>query len=112
MLNAGGAALAALADLPDIEPALLEAIEACLPSGRHIDLDLGIAALSTRLTAHRLATTQDPAPRAALHLTHANRLRNVGQHQNALKASQQAVDLYGELTRLNLSFPPHSGHLT
>jgi hypothetical protein len=58
MLNAGSAALA---DLSDIEPALLEVIQACLPSGRHIDLDLGIAALSTRLTAHRLATTQDPA---------------------------------------------------
>ncbi|MER5326261.1 hypothetical protein AB0J63_44545 [Streptosporangium canum] len=41
MLNAGSAALAALANLTDIEPALLEAIEACLPSGRHIDLDLG-----------------------------------------------------------------------
>ncbi|MDP9868815.1 MULTISPECIES: hypothetical protein [Streptosporangium] len=47
-----------------------------------------------------------------LHLTHANRLRNVSQHQNALKASQQAVDLYGELTRLNPSLPQHSGLLT
>ncbi|MEO3891405.1 hypothetical protein [Nonomuraea sp. B5E05] len=37
MLNVGSAALAY------IDPVLLEAIEACLPSGRHIDLDLGIA---------------------------------------------------------------------
>ncbi|GGP02197.1 hypothetical protein LDL08_38915 [Nonomuraea glycinis] len=35
MLNAGSAALA------DIDLVLLEAIEACLPSGRHIDFTSG-----------------------------------------------------------------------
>ncbi|MED7930426.1 hypothetical protein SMD20_39800 [Nonomuraea sp. LP-02] len=48
MLNTSSTALATLADLPDIEPAPLKVIEACLPSDRHIDPGLGIAALSTR----------------------------------------------------------------
>ncbi|MFG1957328.1 tetratricopeptide repeat protein [Nonomuraea sp. NPDC049028] len=101
MLYAGSAALAALADLPDIDLALLEAVEALLPPGRHIDLDLGIAALSTRLTDHRLTATTDPARKAALHLNHANRLGNAGQHQPALEAGQRALKLYGELAESN-----------
>ncbi|MED7931900.1 tetratricopeptide repeat protein [Nonomuraea sp. LP-02] len=101
MLYAGGAALARLAGLPGIEPILLQHIEAHLPAGRHIDLDIGMAALSTRLTAHRLATTTDPAERAALHAGHALRLANAGQHRPALEASQQAVTLYRELAGLD-----------
>ncbi|MGW2150773.1 tetratricopeptide repeat protein [Nonomuraea bangladeshensis] len=101
MLYAGGAALARLAGLPGIDPALLQHIEAHLPTGRHIDLDIGMAALSTRLTAHRLATTTDPAEHAQLHAGHALRLTNAGQHRAALEASQQAVTLYGELAGLN-----------
>ncbi|MGW0810314.1 hypothetical protein [Nonomuraea sp. NPDC002799] len=73
MLHAGGAALARLATLPGIEPALVQAIEAHLPADRHIDLDIGMAALSTRL-----ATTTDSAQHAALHAGHALRLANVG----------------------------------
>ncbi|MEV0629687.1 tetratricopeptide repeat protein [Nonomuraea wenchangensis] len=101
MLYAGGATLARLAGLPGIEPALLQHIEAHLPAGRHIDLDIGTAALSTRLTAHRLATTTDPAEHAALHSGHAVRLANAGQHRPALEASRQAVTLYRELAGLN-----------
>ncbi|MEU6726336.1 tetratricopeptide repeat protein [Nonomuraea wenchangensis] len=101
MLYAGGAALARLAGLPGIEPTLLHHIEAHLPPGRHIDLDIGMAALSTRLTAHRLATTTDPAERAALHAGHALRLANAGQHRAALEASRQAVELYRELAELH-----------
>ncbi|MEU4508219.1 tetratricopeptide repeat protein [Nonomuraea wenchangensis] len=101
MRYAGGAALARLSGLPGIDPVLLQHIEAHLPARRHIDLDIGMAALSTRLTAHRLATTTDPAEHAAIHAGHALRLANAGQHRPAFEASRQAVTLYRELAGLN-----------
>ncbi|MFD2357277.1 hypothetical protein ACFSTC_60370 [Nonomuraea ferruginea] len=101
MWHAGGAALARLATLPDIEPALLQAIEAHLPADRHIDLDIGMAALSTRLTALRLAATTDPAQHARLHAGHAVRLANADQHQAASDVNQQAVKLLRRLTELD-----------
>ncbi|MCA2230029.1 hypothetical protein [Nonomuraea aurantiaca] len=107
ILHAGSAALAALTALPHIPLPLplplLELIAARLPSGRHIDLDTGIAALSTHLTTHRLAATTVPTQHAALHLAHAIRLANAGQYRPALSASQQAIDLYTELAELNRS---------
>jgi hypothetical protein len=48
-LHAGGVALAALANLDSIDPAVLEAIEPHLPEGRHLDLDLGAATIAYRL---------------------------------------------------------------
>jgi hypothetical protein len=73
-LTAGGVALARLAELPTVDPGALEAIEALLPPGRHVELDIAAAALTTRLTTHRLATTTDPAPRARLYTTLCYRL--------------------------------------
>ncbi|MEU4407042.1 tetratricopeptide repeat protein [Streptosporangium sp. NPDC023963] len=108
-LHAGGVALAALADLPDIDLAALGALEAHLPPDRHIDLDIGVAAVTARLTAHRLAITSDPAQRAALYLSLSWRLVNAGQHEPALAATQEAVALYGELARLNRT--AHLPHL-
>ncbi|GAA0986595.1 hypothetical protein GCM10009555_064340 [Acrocarpospora macrocephala] len=60
ILHAGGTVLARLAALPDIDTALLEKIEALLPASRHIDLDLGIAALSARLVERRLKASSGP----------------------------------------------------
>ncbi|MEU4697410.1 tetratricopeptide repeat protein [Nonomuraea dietziae] len=108
ILHAGGAALTRLATLPHIEPALLQAIEAHLPTGRHVDLDIGMAALSSRLTTQRLAAITDPAQRAAILIDHANRLGNAGQHQAAMETNEQAVALYSQLAELNRdAYLPH-----
>ena len=99
-LTAGGPALAGLAGLKDVEPALLEAIEALLPD-RHIDLDIAAAAIAIRLAERRLAGTTDPAQRAHIHDTLAHRLFYAGQRDRALTEGRQAVNFYRELVVVN-----------
>jgi tetratricopeptide (TPR) repeat protein len=94
-IDAGSAALTALTGAVDIS--VLEAIEPLLPHGRHLDLDVGAAAVSTTLTGHRLAHTKDPGRRAALLNTHAWRLANAGLLPEALAATQEAVNIRREL---------------
>ena len=96
-LAAGGPALAALAERPDISIELLEAIESLLPSRRNTDLDVGIAALTQRLVSHRLATTHDPAKRARMQLDLFWRLSNAGQQQPAMVAVEEATQVYRKL---------------
>jgi hypothetical protein len=48
-LQAGGTALTTLTHLSGIDLTILEAIETHLPDHRHVDLDVGIAALTHRL---------------------------------------------------------------
>lgn len=92
-LAAGGAALARLADLPDIDPNLLGAIEAHLPTGRHVDLDPAAAAIIARLHSHRLAAAPDDATRASLYFWLGYRLANTGRREEALAATAQAVEI-------------------
>ncbi|MDX6738528.1 tetratricopeptide repeat protein [Actinocorallia sp. A-T 12471] len=99
-LTLNGAALTTLAHLPDINPDLLTTIQQLLPR-RHIDLDPGHAAITTRLTHHHLTTTTDPATHAYWHNTHAIRLSNIGNHQQALHHSHQAHTTYRHLATLN-----------
>ncbi|MGH3846951.1 MAG: tetratricopeptide repeat protein, partial [Pseudonocardiaceae bacterium] len=97
-LTAGGTALARLAELQ--HPGILEvlqAIEPHLPAAQHVDLDTGIAALTTRLATHRLATTTDPAERARVHTVHGWRLNLAGQYDLALDVSTKAIQTYQEL---------------
>ncbi|MFI6457860.1 hypothetical protein ACIBF6_40665 [Streptosporangium amethystogenes] len=100
-LHAGGAALATLADLPGIDPALLERIESVLPAHRHIDLDVGIAAVAARLAEHRLAVAADPADRARIHDALAVRLSYAGLHTRALAEGHQAVQIRHRLVEAN-----------
>ncbi len=100
-LQAGSAALAALARLPGVDVTLLEAIEARTPPGRHINLDAGIAALTARLAKHRLATSSDPAEHARTHDNLAVRLHNAGLHQQALTAISTATQTWQQLTATN-----------
>ncbi|MFI7134312.1 tetratricopeptide repeat protein [Nonomuraea sp. NPDC050153] len=100
-LHAGGAALATLAALRGIDPTLLEAIEAVLPADRHIDLDIGMAALAERLAEHRLATTSDPEIRARIHDDLAVRLSYAGLHSRALTAGRQAAQIWRQLAELH-----------
>jgi tetratricopeptide (TPR) repeat protein len=96
-LIAGGAALTRLADLPDIDLALLEAIEAHLPSGRHVDLDPAAAVITTRLHAHRLASATDDHQRARLHATLGNRLASASRPEEALIAIGEAAEIFRRL---------------
>jgi hypothetical protein len=64
-------------------------------------LDLAAAAVSTRLTAHRLATTNDPAKQAELYTAHATRLANAGLHEQTAAAAYKATEIYRGLDRTN-----------
>ena len=92
-LAAGSAALTALADVADLDLAVLEAVEAHFPPGRHADLDPGIAAVTARLTRHRLADATDPFRRVDLLMKLATRLVHAGLYEEALAADDEAVVL-------------------
>lgn len=94
---AGGAALSALAELPDIEPGLLEKIAAELPQPVTADLTVGRAALMVRLFDHRLAATEDIDELARLHINHGNDLQDLGRTTESLQATLRGADLFGEL---------------
>ncbi|GAA4240857.1 hypothetical protein GCM10022254_67260 [Actinomadura meridiana] len=96
-LEAGGVALAALATLEDVDPALLETIDSLLPK-RHIDLDIAAAALATRLVEHRLDAATTPAERARIHDRAATRLYYAGQRDHALTQNHEALLIWRELT--------------
>ncbi|MGW5126041.1 hypothetical protein ACWEQ7_18695 [Streptomyces sp. NPDC004069] len=98
---AGGAALSALAAV-DLDPAVLEAIDAHLPQHGQVDLDAGIDALTRRLTGHRLAATDDPAEHARLHQNLGFRMTRAGHREDAVAATEQAV---GILRRLAAADP-------
>lgn len=100
-LAAGGTALTRLTDVPDVDLGVLEAIEALLPPGRHVDLDLAVAAITARLTQHRLATTTDPAASAQLHATLGYRLAHAGRREEALTATTEATETYRRLADKN-----------
>jgi tetratricopeptide (TPR) repeat protein len=100
-LVAGGVGLTRLAELPDVDPDVLEAIERLLPPGRHVDFDIAAAALTTRLTTNRLATTSDPAIRARLYATLGYRLAYAGQWEQALAATTEAVEIHRRLVGVN-----------
>ncbi|MEU0275922.1 tetratricopeptide repeat protein [Streptomyces sp. NPDC006307] len=115
-IAAGSPALIALAALADagearVEPSLLavlEAVEAQLPSGRHADLDSGILSVAETLIAHRLATTTDLGQRAWLYGTLAWRRANAGRREQAVGPAEKAVRLHRELAG---SDPGHLPHL-
>ncbi|MET9435920.1 tetratricopeptide repeat protein [Streptomyces sp. NPDC006551] len=87
---AGGAALSALAVLDDIPLRLLAAICAVFPD-RHVDLDVGMAALMRR-TVHTMLTVDDsPTARATGYYHLSTRLLNAGHLDQALVAAERAV---------------------
>lgn len=88
---AGGAALIALAALPDLDPEVLEAIEACLPPHGQIDLDPGIAAVTARLAEHRLTASSDPLSRIHIYMTLATRQGRAGLHEQAVESNGKAL---------------------
>ncbi|MFE7355600.1 tetratricopeptide repeat protein [Streptomyces sp. NPDC057543] len=111
-VTAGSAALTALADLDDISPELLEAVEDHLPKQRHVDLDVGIAALAKRLAEHRLARFSDTAVHAVIYLTLGSRLSNAGWREEALAATQEAVALFRHLLGSGASASSEPGYVS
>ncbi|MFD9060850.1 tetratricopeptide repeat protein, partial [Kitasatospora purpeofusca] len=97
-LAAGSAALTRLAALENLDLDVLEALEYEFPEGRHTDLDVGIAAVATRLAHHRLATTRSPAARARIHNGLAVRQSQAGLYDDALASGREAVRIWRELT--------------
>jgi Tetratricopeptide repeat len=100
-IDAGGAALVRLAGIPDIDPTMLELLEAMLPVERHIDLDVAAAAISTVLTRYRLSRATQPAEQAQLHASHSLRLTAAGQHESAIVAAEEATRIYRRLVKAN-----------
>jgi hypothetical protein len=96
---AGGNALTRLAGLqsPGII-GILELVEKKLPELGDVDLDIGIAALTTRLTEYRLDRTNHPGKRAYLHREHAHRLGNAGLYDQALIAAEKSIDILRKMT--------------
>ena len=99
VLAAGGAVLAALADLTELDQGVLEAIEPFLPTGRHVDLDVGSAALAERLTGHRL-TESGPATRALLLARLGERLSLAGRFDEAVAMAQEALRIRRALAEI------------
>ncbi|MEV0941767.1 tetratricopeptide repeat protein, partial [Micromonospora wenchangensis] len=100
-IASGGATLIRLTSIPGIDLTILESLEPLLPTGRHIDLDIAAAAIIDTLTRHRLTHTTDPAQRAHLHATHAWRLANAGQREQALTPAEEATNIYRRLAETN-----------
>jgi tetratricopeptide (TPR) repeat protein len=104
-LAAGGAALARLTEIPDIDVEVLEAVDAHLPH-RDVDLDVGIAALTTRLIEHRVSASDDPAHHAELYATLGWRLGNAGDYHGAFAATEHAVKIYERLAATDPTVEP------
>jgi tetratricopeptide (TPR) repeat protein len=98
-VEAGSAALTALAEVDDLDPILLEGIAAQLPPGANTDLDVGAAALTARVVQTRLTETTDPAERERLYTLLALRQGYAGLDNEALAAQQQVVVICRHLAK-------------
>lgn len=90
---AGSAALSRLAAISELPTDVLAGVEAGLSRSRHVDLDIGAAAVTRRLAEHRLARTEAPSARADVYHNLAAREANAGDYPSALAAISDAVQL-------------------
>ncbi|MFJ6605104.1 tetratricopeptide repeat protein [Streptomyces lydicus] len=90
---AGSAALTALADIPEMDPQVLEDIQLHFPSGPYPELAPGRVAVVRRTTCHLLASTSDPAEQAVLHSELAVSAGQAGWNEEALAANEKAVQI-------------------
>jgi tetratricopeptide (TPR) repeat protein len=93
-VDAGSAALTAIAAIPGLDLAVPEKIEPLLPVQRDVNLDVGVAAITQRLTEHRVAHQEAPGPKAALYLQQGTRLFYAGRIEEALAANEHATELF------------------
>ncbi|CAL9479381.1 hypothetical protein SUDANB171_03000 [Streptomyces sp. enrichment culture] len=90
-VDAGGAALGALAEVELAAP-VLEAVAGTLPELGQLDLDAGIAPFAERLSTVRLAAARTPRERALVLQELGFRLARAGRREEALTASRRAVE--------------------
>jgi tetratricopeptide (TPR) repeat protein len=94
---AGAQALSALAAAPDVSLDVLQAVEAALPDGRRVDLDVGIAAVTARVAGILLPRTADDAVRGDIYRNLGMRQANAGLFDDAVESCEQAVRAYENL---------------
>ena len=87
---AGGSALLALAEL-DLAPGLLAGIAKTFPRNRHIDLDVGMAAITARVVAAFVRQSDDPVLLYDAYTDLDRRLGNAGDYSGALEATEAAI---------------------
>ncbi|XRQ09288.1 hypothetical protein ACN3XK_74680 [Actinomadura welshii] len=92
-LEAGSATLSSLASIDDLPDDVLAAVQQLLPPGRHVDLDIGAAAIDLASASRILPQTEDPDDEARLRLALSNRLAAAGRTGEALEQSGLAVEL-------------------
>lgn len=98
LLAAGSGAITDLTSIDTLDVRVLEAAERLLPRERNVRLDVGVAAITERLTRHRLPTEPDPVERARMCAHLSWRYINAGRAVDALGAAQQAVAILRQLT--------------
>ncbi|WP_141586123.1 tetratricopeptide repeat protein [Actinomadura sp. WMMA1423] len=100
-VQAGGAALTALAELPELDPVLLDEVEALLPERRDVDLDPGVAAITRRWARQRLGRAPEGdgvlADRALTLTKLTSRLIKAGLYKEAGESAREAVAAYRRL---------------
>ncbi|MEO3973227.1 tetratricopeptide repeat protein [Streptomyces sp. CAU 1734] len=89
-VDAGGAVLSSLAALPGLDPAVLSAVGAVLPSGTQAYLDVGAADFTERFTDQRLAGAPEPVA-AVLHALRSMSRGRAGRPEEALEDARAAV---------------------
>jgi tetratricopeptide (TPR) repeat protein len=103
LLAAGSGAIITLTSIDTLDMRVLEAAEPLLPEDSNVTLDIGAAAITERLTRHRLPAETDPVKRARMFGRLSWRYTNAGRALDALEAAQEAVAI---LRRL----PPQQQH--
>ncbi|MET8481864.1 tetratricopeptide repeat protein [Streptomyces clavifer] len=101
-VEAGGAALHTLAQMPGIAPDVLEAIDVRLPKDGHTDLDLAAATVAYRRAHLLLADTQDPLLHAQVRENLGVRLQRAGLHEESVTALSDAIPAWAHLARADL----------
>ncbi len=102
---AGSAALTTLASLDDLPTEVFKAIEPCLPSGRSVELDIGVAAIARRLARDRLLDAADDSERAKIHYDVGLRLFKAGMYHDAYAEMKNAVDIRRRLVAADEATP-------
>ena len=96
-VDAGNAALTAIAALHHDDYDVVEAIFGQMPRQRRVDLDAGIAAIAARVFFHRILRTRDPAAQAESMDNFGNLLANAGLHLQAVSVTQEAERIFRQL---------------
>ncbi|WP_161355111.1 tetratricopeptide repeat protein [Streptomyces sp. SID3343] len=94
---AGGAGLLSLLEFPDVPIDVLRLVERELYPEPSVEFGLAGVGVAIRVAEHTAAASADPVERATIRTTLGVRLTNVGLHDDALTAAQEAVRLWVHL---------------